>query len=217
MTDDLKARRKELEVRKLLAEAAEAEANARQAEIKLAVAEQAEFERLNNDEHNRVYRLIGEVSDASVNPAITTLSRWSRIDPGCDITFVINSPGGAVVAGMALFDELKRLSRAGHKITTVAQGWAASMGGVLLQAGDHRVMTEGSSLLIHEASFGAAGSFSKVEDMVEWVRKMQERILTIFEERASVTRKTIERNWRRKDWWLNPQESLKYGFIDEVR
>src|SRR5574341_658348 len=117
---------------------------------------------------------------------------------------------------MALWDFLLELRQRGHKLTTVARGYAASMAGILLQAGDERVIGPESWLLIHEASFGVVGSYGEVEDRVEWVKKIQARILDIFASRSKLSRSQIKRRWHRKDWWLDSDEALKLGFVDRI-
>ena len=92
---------------------------------------------------------------------------------------MFDSPGGGIIEGFSLFDQILWLRANGHQVTTIGQGMAASMAGVLLQAGDIRIMSPQASLLIHEASFGAMGSFGQVEDQVKFVKKLQERILEL--------------------------------------
>lgn len=215
------------ETRKLDAEAAKAEAEARKATldaeehefnlgVKMSIAQLNESKRLVDDEFHHVYRFYSQVDTTSVDKCIKQLLIWARLEPGCDITLAINSPGGSVVDGFALWDTLQELRTAGHKIKTVSYGMAASMGGILLQAGDVRAMGRRASLLIHEAAFGAQGSMGKVEDQVKWVKKMQDQILDIFADRSKMNRATIKKNWARTDWWLTADEALKHGFIDEV-
>lgn len=72
-------------------------------------------------------------------------------------------------------------------------------------------------MLIHEVSFGAGGKIGEVEDEVAFVRKIQSRVLDIFAQRSTLTRRQIENRWRRKDWWLDSAEALKLAFVDEVR
>jgi ATP-dependent protease ClpP protease subunit len=93
---------------------------------------------------------------------------------------------------------------------------AASMAGILLQAGDERVMGKETWVLLHEASFLAAGKIGEVDDTVEWVKKVQKRILAIFAGRSNLSRSQIERRWKRKDWWLSSTDCLKHGFVDKV-
>jgi ATP-dependent protease ClpP protease subunit len=94
---------------------------------------------------------------------------------------------------------------------------AASMAGILLQAGHQRIMGRESWLMIHEASFSASGKTGDVEDTVEWVKAMQERILNIFATRSKMTKSALKRKWTRKNWWISSDEALKLGFVDEIR
>lgn len=211
------------EARKALLEADQAElgldefrAMNRLTELRLAKAEEDEAIRLANDSHHRVFRLVGSVNGASVEKAIAQLVQWHRIDPECSITVVIDSGGGGIIEGFALYDTILWLRSQGHHFTTIAQGMAASMAGILLQAGTERVMGAQASILIHEASFGAMGSFGQVEDQVEFVRKLQDRLLGILAERSSLSKTQIRNRWKRKNWWLDAPEALTLQFVDRV-
>lgn len=195
--------------------------NLRQQNILVAIAagqaKRAEQDELAADRHWHVYNFGKPVTESSVRECINQLTSWARKDPGCEVEIIFNSPGGSIVDGFALFDFLQALRTKGHKITTSALGMAASMAGILLQAGDVRIMGRQSWLMIHEASFGAGGKIGEVEDTVEWVKKVQERILDIFAERSNLTKQKLRNNWKRKDWWLSSDEALELGFIDEIR
>lgn len=167
--------------------------------------------------YHHVYLFKGGVDDSSVTKCMEQLTTWHRNEPTCDFEIIFNSPGGGVVAGMALWDHIQYLRAAGHKITTSTVGMAASMAGILLQAGDVRIMGKESWLLIHEGSFGATGSVGEVEDTVEWVKKIGDRIADIFASRSKMSKAAIKRKWHRKDWWISSDEALKLGFVDEVR
>ncbi len=91
------------------------------------------------------------------------------------------------------------------------------MAGILLQAGDVRTMGRESWLLIHQAAFSALGSTYEIEDRVEWVKRIQDRILDIFADRSKLTKAQIRRRWHRKDWWIDSDEALKLGLVDELR
>lgn len=196
--------------------------------IDLGRKQHEEAKRLASDEHHRVFRFSDSVSEQTVQKCIGQLSTWHRLDQAAGnapapLTIVFNSPGGSVIDGMALFDFIQEIREAGHQVTTLAQGMAASMAGILLQAGDLRVMTAQSWLMIHQASYGAVGSHYKVEDTVKWVERIQERIVEIFVSRARgsgaakpITKATIKRNWHRKDWWITSDEALACGLIDRV-
>lgn len=209
-------RKLDAEARKANAEARIFQAEAEQTEIVLRKAKYDEQNRLATNERHCVYLFNSVVGEGSVNLCIDQLTIWSRTKPKEPITIVFNSPGGAIVPGMALFDFIQELRRSGHYMTTKALGMAASMAGILLQAGDERVIGKEAWVLLHEASFGAGGKIGEVEDVVEWVKKVQKRILAIFAERSNLSKTQIERRWKRKDWWLSSNDCMKFGFVDKV-
>ncbi len=224
------ARKADAEAARALADARKADAEAECQELavelsrmELSAARDADAKRLVQDEKMQTYRFVGEVSSSSVKKCMDDLTVWSRLYPDAALTIIFQSPGGSVVDGLALWDYLAEMRENGHHITTVARGYAASMAGILLQAGDKRVMGKESWLLIHEASFGAVGSFGEVEDMVEWIKRIQNRFLDIFAERAKtsaaphpISRARLAKNWHRKDWWISSDEALEWGLCDEV-
>lgn len=205
------------ELRESLATADYSEYKARSAKLEVESEARTWEKVLATDEYARTLRFVGEIDQESVSEAVLRLNIWSRTDPGCEITLVISSPGGDVIPGVALFDFLQELKDRGHKIVTVAYGACASMGAILFQAGDHRIIGKESYLLIHETSLGMAGSFGEVSDRLAWIEKLQERFLDIFATRSTLTRGAIKKKWTRKDWWLDSRDALEYGFADEVR
>lgn len=235
----------EIEVKK--AEAFKARAEAKKAEAEAAFsAEQARLEKakadmeemsleisgfdlerhrelrareLTCDGYHHTYYFSGQVNKESVGKCMSELTYWMRDSrhEGAPIEIIFNSPGGSVIDGMALYDYIRQCSNAGHKITTSCIGYAASMGGILLQAGDHRVMGDQSYILIHEVSFGAGGKIGEVEDEVKFVKMIQSRVLDIFAARSKLSKRQLQTRWERKDWWLDSTQAKKYGFVDEVR
>lgn len=215
-----------------LARKAEAEADERRAQADREVALHRKWTIHNEEElsvlqakdrFNGSYPFHFKVADGAVNECIDWLNLQHRKDPTCPLEVVFYSPGGEIMPGMRLFDHIRWLSSQNHKMTTVAMGYAASMGGVLLQAGDVRKMGAEAYLLIHEVSFGVGGSIGEVEDEVEFVKKIQNRIINIFCERAKgtgrkgyLTPQFMRRKWKRKDWWLDSDECYKLGIVDEV-
>lgn len=197
-------------------------AEADQAEILLRSKQRAEADELAKNQHHKVYVFDQTVHEESVKACIAQLQTWDRQDPACGIEIQLNSPGGNIMDGFALIDFIDGLRKKGHSIDIVALGMAASMAGVILQSGDRRIMGRNAMLLLHEASFGAIGSFGNVEDHVSLVKMMHDHILNIFAERASkinpkTTKRFIEKNWSRKDWWMDASKALELGFVDEVR
>jgi ATP-dependent Clp protease protease subunit len=214
---EAKADRERAETLKLDAETREATARASATELLLEREQEKRARELAADEHHHVYVFDQDVNETSVKRCIGQLNAWARQDPGCGIEIQINSPGGSIFDGFALIDFIRDLQAKEHHITMLAYGMAASMGGVLLQVGDERVMGANCLLLIHEGSLGAIGDFGKVEDRVKLMGLMHERILDLFTSRSKVSKAMIKRNWQRRDWWMTADEALKHGFIDAIR
>jgi ATP-dependent Clp endopeptidase proteolytic subunit ClpP len=169
------------------------------------------------DDENHLYRFSGEVSNSSVERCIKKLTEWHRLDRKCNIEIVFSSPGGSIIDGFELFDFIQHLRGQGHHVTTGTLGMAASMAGILLQAGDTRWVGHQAWVMIHRAAFGMYGKTYEVEDEVKFVKRIEERILDIFTSRSKLTRNKIKRNWERKDWWISAEEANDLGLIDEVR
>jgi ATP-dependent Clp endopeptidase proteolytic subunit ClpP len=210
-------RKTEAEARKTEAEASKAEYDAHKAQIDYEKVVRARSKELALDEENHLYRFSGSVSEASVRKCMGKLTEWSRLDPKCPIEIVFSSPGGSIIDGFELFDFIQELRANGHVVTTGSLGMAASMAGILLQAGDHRWIGHQSWLMIHRAAFGAIGKTYEVEDEVKLVKRIEDRILDIFTKRSKLTKLKIKRNWDRKDWWIDADESISLGLVDEVR
>ena len=235
VTRDLYPEERELLAAK--AEAVRAEARKANAEAEAAEAEAA-VERLNrereeqkrererhaDDYAHRVYQFTGPVDSASVAKCMAQLGAWHRAYPGEPLEIVFFSPGGGVFPGMQLFDFIQWLVAEGHEVTTTATGYAASMGGILIQAGSKRQMTRESWLMVHEVAAGAQGKTSEIEDEVEFMKRIQARVLQIFADRAAatgrpkaITKAKLKRLSTRKDCWISSQESYDYGLVDDIR
>jgi ATP-dependent Clp endopeptidase proteolytic subunit ClpP len=208
--------------------AAEAEAAEHEAEVKKLdrdrAVEKREREKHADDYGHRVYEFTGSVDAGSVKTCMKALSSWHRAYPEEAMEIVFFSPGGAVFPGMQLFDHIQWLKAEGHHVTTTATGYAASMGGILIQAGTKRVMTTESWLMVHEVASGASGKTSDIEDEVEFMKRIQARVLQIFADRAAgtnrpkaITKARLKRLSTRKDCWLSSMECFDFGLVDEVR
>jgi ATP-dependent Clp endopeptidase proteolytic subunit ClpP len=210
--------RLEAETRKLLAEAAESEASAGLVNLSLESATRDHAEAAAADYRNHIFHFAGPVNAASVAQCQRTLAAWSRLSPGAPVEIVFNSPGGSVIDGMALWDYLQHFKKKGHHLTTSCRGYAASMGGILLQAGDVRRLGSESYLMIHEISAGTGGKIGEIQDAVKFYERICERVVDIFVNRSGgkCSKATFIKNWKRQDWWLSSDEALKFGFIDEV-
>lgn len=165
-----------------------------------------------------VFTLYDYVDDYSVKQVINDITVWHSITPpGEPLQLNINSYGGSVTDGFALFDTLRYVAEdGGRKIKTVNLGVAASMGGILLQAGDERVITPSSILMIHEVSYGVGGSASRHRDTMDMGDIITERIIEVFSERSTLSPEEFKVKWDRRDWWLGAAEALSFGFADRV-
>lgn len=215
------------EARKANTEAAQSECALKDQEIDLRQKQRIETELLALDTYNYTYRFSSQVDDSTVKTCIDKLTFWHRTAPTANIEVIFNSPGGSVFAGMDLFDYITDL-RADHEVTTTTRGYAASMGGILLQAGTRRVMGREAYILIHEVSTWAGGKVGEIEDEYNFLKKISERVVNIFADRAKqaglngtashpITAAQVRKNWNRTDWWLDSAEALKLGIVDELR
>jgi ATP-dependent Clp protease protease subunit len=131
-----------------------------------------------------------------------------------DINLYINSPGGSVTAGLAIYDTMQYVT---CDVATYCVGVAASMGAILLTAGTKgkRYALPNSDIMIHQVSGGAQGTASDVERTVEYMYKLKKRLISIL---AHHTGKTIEQiqTDSDRDYWITSQQAKEYGLVDEV-
>jgi len=164
---EAEAEKARAEARKAHAEALDRERSAELTAIELERERRKAREEMASDRQNRTYVFGTSVNEASVKACMDTLSTWHRLEPGCEMTIVLNSPGGDVIEGMALFDHILWLREQGHRVVMIVRGMAASMAGILLQSASHRIVGREAWVLIHRAAFGAIGKSFEVEDRVE--------------------------------------------------
>jgi ATP-dependent Clp endopeptidase proteolytic subunit ClpP len=221
---EAEADRARAEARKANAEAEAAECEAAAAKLVLEDTQRKTARaKWADDYEDRTYRFLSAVADDSVSRCIKQLDAWHREDAACAMTIVFDSPGGSVIPGFHLFDHILML-RESHRIDTLTRGYAASMGGILLQAGEKRSMGPNAVLMIHEVSFGAQGKIGDVEDTTEFAKLLWDRGLDIFADRCQradkatrrLTRRSLESRSKRKNWWIKATDALAYGLVDEV-
>lgn len=172
--------------------------------------------KLLNPLHHRIYNFWNQVSKSSVFGCIDSLGTWSN-ESADDIHINFNTPGGSIFDGLALYDYIKQVQEGGVRVITSCVGMAASMGGVLLQAGDERVIGANAYMMIHEASSEAWGKTSDMFEQLETVRRLQERVYGILAERSTLTVAQIKRKSAKRDWYLDADEALALGFVDAIR
>ena len=169
------------------------------------------FSRLLKD---RIIFLGGEVNDDSANLIVAQMLFLEMEDPDADIMLYINSPGGSVYAGMAIYDTMKYLK---CDVSTVCIGMAASMGAFLLAAGakGKRKALPNAEIMIHQVSSGAQGQATDIQIHAEQILKIKKKL---NEELAKNTGKPLEEVNRdvERDHFLTAQEAKEYGIIDEI-
>lgn len=200
----------------LKAEIRKMDAEAKAAELELGALKDKERDRLVGIGRIRHLDVNGIVGGDMHAKWMDALRHWAKRDPGEDVTITINSPGGSVTDGLAMYDAILRVRALGSKVTTRASGIAASMGAVLLQAGTERLIDPHAKLLVHEGSGEMKGTRGEIEDMKVVHDMLLNDVLDILTVRSSLSRRQIQNKWSRKDWWMTADEAVKYGFADRV-
>lgn len=162
----------------------------------------------------RVIFLVGEVNDQTANLVVAQLLFLESENPDKDISFYINSPGGSVTAGMAIFDTMNFVK---PDVSTLCCGFAASMGAFLLAAGakGKRFSLPNSKIMIHQVLGGARGQATDIEIHARDILKTKAQMNRILAERTGQPLEKIERDTER-DYFLSAEESREYGLVDQV-
>ena len=163
---------------------------------------------------DRVIFLRGEVNEALANSIVAQLLFLEMEDPDAEISMYINSPGGSVTDGMAIFDTMRYVK---PKIRTVCLGMAASMGAFLLMAGEPgmRMALPNSEVMIHQPSGGASGQATDVQLHAEWLLRTKNKMNQLMSEMTHQPLEKIQRDVER-DYFMTAQEAKAYGIIDEI-
>ena len=162
----------------------------------------------------RIIFLGEEVNDVSAGLVVSQLLFLESEDPDKDINLYINSPGGSVTAGMAIYDTMQYVK---CDVSTMCMGMAASMGAFLLSGGTKgkRLALPNAEIMIHQPSGGAQGQATEIEIAAEHILRTKKKLNTILSENTGQPYETIVKDTER-DNWLTAQEALEYGLIDKV-
>ena len=162
----------------------------------------------------RLIWLGGEVRDDNANAICAQLLLLAAEDPERDIYLYINSPGGSVTAGMAIYDTMQYVK---PDVVTVGMGLAASMGQFLLTAGapGKRYITPHTRVLLHQPLGGAGGSATDIRINADLILGMKKELAQITASRTGKSVEQVEADGDR-DHWFSAQEALEYGFVDQV-
>ena len=162
----------------------------------------------------RVIFLVGEVNDQTANLVVAQLLFLESENPEKDISFYINTPGGSVTAGMAIYDTMNFIK---PDVSTLCCGFAASMGAFLLAAGakGKRFSLPNSKVMIHQVLGGARGQATDIEIHARDILRTKDQMNRILAERTGQPLEKIQRDTER-DYFLTADEAKDYGLIDEV-
>jgi ATP-dependent Clp protease protease subunit len=163
---------------------------------------------------DRIVILGGEIDDDVANVIVAQLLFLEMDNPDADISLYINSPGGSITAGMAIFDTMNHIK---PDVRTVCVGMAASMGAFLLMAGQKgkRNALPNSEVMIHQPLGGASGQATDVQIRAEWLLKTKQKMNTLIAKLTGQPLEKIEKDVER-DYFMSAEEALKYGIIDEI-
>lgn len=163
---------------------------------------------------DRIIFLGSAIDDDVANAVIAQLLFLAADDPEKDIHLYINSPGGSVTAGMAIFDTMNYIK---PDVSTICVGLAASMGSLLLTAGakGKRFALPNSEVMIHQPLGGVRGQASDIKIHADWILKTKEKLNQIYVDRTGQPYEKIERDTDR-DNFMSAQAALEYGLIDKV-
>ena len=163
---------------------------------------------------DRIVFLGGEIYDEMANLIVAQMLFLEMENPDADISLYINSPGGSVTAGMAIFDTMRYIK---PQVRTVCVGMAASMGAFLLMAGEKgkRFALPNAEVMIHQPSGGARGQATDVTIQAEWLLRTKKKMNGLMSEMTGQPLEIIERDVER-DHFMSAEEALKYGIVDEI-
>ena len=163
---------------------------------------------------DRVIFLTGEINDAVANTVVAQLIYLEGLDPDKDISLYINSPGGSVSAGLAIYDTMNYIK---CDVSTICIGMAASMGAFLLSSGakGKRFALKNSEIMIHQPLGGAQGQASDIKIQADHILRIKHKLNSILAENSMQPYEVVERDTDR-DNYMSAEDALDYGLIDEI-
>ncbi|MDL2232815.1 ATP-dependent Clp endopeptidase proteolytic subunit ClpP [Ruminococcaceae bacterium OttesenSCG-928-L11] len=169
------------------------------------------YSRLLND---RIIMLCDEVNDTTASLVVAQLLYLEGVDPDKDINLYINSPGGSVTAGMAIYDTMNYVK---CDVSTICIGMAASMGSFLLSAGakGKRLATPNSEVMIHQPSGGSRGTASDIKIQADWMQHTKQKLNQLLANHTGQPLEIIERDTDR-DNFMTAEQAKEYGLIDQI-
>ena len=163
---------------------------------------------------DRIIFLADEITDQVANIVVAQLLFLEMDNPDADISLYINSPGGSITAGMAIYDTMNYIK---CDVRTVCVGMAASMGAFLLMAGEKgkRLALPNSEVMIHQPLGGASGQATDVEIRAKWLLRTKEKMTRLMSEMTGKDQEKLRADCER-DYFMTAEEALNYGIIDQI-
>ena len=163
---------------------------------------------------DRIIFLTDEITDQVANIVVAQLLFLEMDNPDADISLYINSPGGSITAGMAIYDTMNYIK---CDVRTVCVGMAASMGAFLLMAGEKgkRLALPNSEVMIHQPLGGASGQATDVEIRAKWLLRTKEKMTRLMSEMTGQDQEKLRADCER-DYFMTSEEALNYGIIDQI-
>lgn len=164
------------------------------------------------------FELVGEISTRTCHALLHSVEQFAELHPGAPITITLETPGGSVLPGLGLFDSLRVIAEGGHHLTMVVRGYAASLGAILLQAGDERVVGPESMFMLHSVSSVVGGKVEEMEDDLEFTRMLNTKLMDIVARKSGgkFTGASLYRKIKKKDWWLTAEQVVENGLADRI-
>lgn len=214
-----KAQRKAIEM-----ERAQVELDEARAKMELARLELDRENRMHRDLYDYAPRergrfvMSGVIDGRSCQKLLSDVDRYAYLNEGKPLQIVFETPGGSVLPGLGLYDSLRAIAQDGHHVTTVVRGYAASLGAILLQAGDLRLVGPESMFMIHEVSSMTMGKMSEMEDDLNFTKMLNTKLFDIIARRTDGkwTGAKILTKVKKSDWWLTSEETVSNGFADRI-
>ena len=163
---------------------------------------------------DRIVFISGEITDATANTIVAQLIYLEAKNPEKDICVYINSPGGSVTAGMAIYDTMKYVK---CDVSTICVGLAASMGAFLLAAGTKgkRFTLPNSEVMIHQPLGGAQGQASDIEIVANHIMRTKKKMIEMLSKNTGQKIEKVEKDVDR-DYYMSAEEAVEYGIVDKI-
>lgn len=163
----------------------------------------------------RIINLYGPINGEAMQYVSNSLEYMSRKNLGKPIEIFVNSPGGVVIDGLAIYDKIVQINKT-TPVNITVNGACMSMATIILQAGRERRAYKNSEFLLHEIQYGVRGSHSEQKDYMQQAQRLQARLNEILSERSGMSLEKLQSLIERRDYTISAEEALNHGLIDKI-